>query len=151
MMITYDDEGSASYIYFTSTESDVAASTVASQRIDIELDEKLQITAVKLFESDELRFQGKLNYVLQHPHTTYDPATKSITIDFAGMPPTKIVPWEAIVDLDGSGQILGIELLFADEDHTDSDGRETLCAKGKLDHIEKYLIPLDSLENETKR
>jgi uncharacterized protein YuzE len=140
MRITYDDEAYASYIYFTSIGSGEAATTVACQRVSIELDEKLQITAVKLFESDELRFQGKLNYILQHPHTTYDPATQSITIYFARIPPTKIVPWEANVDLDGSGQILGIELLFAHDDHTDSDGQETLCAKGKLDHLAKYMI-----------
>ena len=139
MRITYDDVASASYIYFTSIRLGGVANTVAFQRIDIELDEKNQITAVKLFESDELRFQGKLDYVLKHPLTVYDPATGSIKIDFAGTPPAKIVPWEANIDLDCSDQVIGIELLFADHDHTNSAGQEILCAKGKLDHLTKFM------------
>lgn len=139
MRITYDDVASASYIYFTSIRPGGVASTVACQRIDIELDERHQITALKLFESDELRFQGKLDYVLKHPFTAYDLATGSLKIDFAGTPPTKIVPWEANIDLDDKDQVLGVELLFDNRDRTDSSGQETICAKGKLDHLAKFI------------
>src|SRR5262249_45082697 len=144
MKITYDSEAEASYIYFTSIEPGGAAQTFIALRLDVGLDKGEKITTMQLFEADDCHFQGRLQYALHHPQVSFDEETKSILIAFtANSEPTKIISWEANIDLDKEGQILGLEILFALPDYRPDDGRERLYAKGKLDYLSKYIVPFD--------
>jgi len=146
MKITYDDEANASYIYFTPIEASGVAETVPFVEMNVELDENNQIATLRLFDTEDCKFQNRLRYVLQHPHVSYDEAERSIIISFASVPePKKIISWEGNVDLDGEGQILGLEILFAHPDYRPEDGRERLDAEGKLRHLSKYIVPFDQL------
>ena len=144
MKITYDDGANASYVYFTHIGPGGVAETVPFQEMDVDLDEAEQIVALRLAESEECVFQERLEHALQHPNVNYDESGRSLVITFGDDPkPTKSISWEATIDLDAGGQILGLEILFADPDYKPDDGRERLCAAGKLKHIAKYIAPFD--------
>jgi uncharacterized protein YuzE len=146
MRITFDGEAEASYIYFTTIEPGGAVQSIVDLRLDVGLDKDEMITTMQLFESKDCRFEGRLQFALQNRQVSYDPETKSVMIDFTtGPEPTKIISWEANIDLDREGKILGVEILFAEPDYRPDDGRERLYAKGKLDHLSKYIVPFDAL------
>jgi uncharacterized protein YuzE len=139
MRITYDSEAHASYIYFTPIGPGGVDETVAYQRMDVDLDDNDQMAALKLFESEGCRFQNRLEYALQHPEVKFDTARNYLAISFAETGREgKTVSWEANIDLDKSGQILGIEILFAHLGDGPDDHQEGLYADEKLDHMSKY-------------
>jgi len=142
MKITYDSEAEASYIYFTPIESGGAVETFVDLRLDVGLDKDEKIATMRLFEAEDCHFQDRLKYVLHHPQAIFDEKTKSILIAFATKSePAKIISWEANIDLDREGQILGLEILFADPEYKPDNGRERLYAEGKLDHLSKHIVP----------
>lgn len=146
MKITYDDEANASYVYFTHIGPGGVAETVPFLEMDVDLDEAAQIVALRLAESEECVFQKRLKYALQHSNVYYDESRRSLVITFGENPePTKSTAWEATIDLDAGGQILGLEILFADPDYGPDDGRERLYAVGKLKRMAKYIVPFEEL------
>ncbi|MBO0727468.1 MAG: DUF2283 domain-containing protein, partial [Blastocatellia bacterium] len=133
MKITFDSDAEASYIYFTSIEPGGVFETFVDLRLDVEFDKDEMIAAMRLLGGEGCRLQGRLKYALRCPQTTFDEKTNSILIAFTiKSTPTKIVSWEANVDVDKEGQILGLEILFAGPDYEPDDGRERLYAKGRL-------------------
>jgi uncharacterized protein YuzE len=145
MIMTYDNEANASYLYFTPIGPAGADNTITYQRIDVGLDKNDQIINVKLYESEECQFQNRLKYALQYPEAKYEAGNRLI-ISFADTGEEKrSITWEANIDLDKSGQIVGIEVLYADLGYDPDDGQERLHAEGKLYHMSKYIVPFDSL------
>ena len=144
MRITYDDEASAGYIYFTEIGAGSVAKTIPSQPMDADLDEANQIIVLKLAESEDCLFPGRLDYTRQHPNVTYDEVDRRLIISFADDPKSKkSISWDANIDLDEGGQILGLEILFADPEYIPDDEQERLFAEGKLKYIAKYIVPFD--------
>jgi len=142
MKITFDSEAEASYIYFTSIEPGGVVETFVDLRLDVGFDKDDKIATMQLLETKDCQFQGRLKYVLHHPEAIFDEETKSILVAFTTKSaPTKIISWEANIDVDKEGQILGLEILFAMPDYEPDDERERLYAKGKLDHLSKYIVP----------
>jgi len=145
MMITYDKEISAGYIYFTSIGPGEAIETIFSQRLDVDFDRDEQIIAMRLFESGECEFANRLDYALQHEAVIYDETNHTLEIFFASyIDAEKTVSWDANIDLDKTGQILGLEILFADAKYSPDDELERVDADGKLKYINTYLIEFDS-------
>ena len=122
------------------------AKTFVDLRLDVGIDKDEKIATMRLFETEDCHFRDRLKYVLHRPQVTFDEKTKSILIAFTTKSaPTKIISWEANVDLDKDGQILGLEILFAQPEYKPDDGHERLYAEGKLDHLSKYIVPFDTL------
>lgn len=118
MKIIYDAEVNLSYIYFTPIEVGGVADTIPSVEMNVELDENNQVAILRLFESDECKFKGRLKYVLQHPHVSYDETKQIIILSFAPASEVKkTISWEGNIDLDDDGQILGLEILFGHPDY----------------------------------
>ena len=142
MKITYDKEALASYVYFTTIGAGEAKFTFTYQRMDVGLDEKDQIAFLRIFESEEHKFQNRLKYALQHPNVAYDESNGTLVIAFTDDQGVgKIISWDANIDIDSDGQILGVEILFADAESGFDDGQERLYAEGKLEHISNYIVP----------
>jgi uncharacterized protein YuzE len=115
MKIIHDDEANASYLSFTPVEVGGVAETIPAVEMNVELDENNQVATLRLFESDECKFKNRLKYVLQHPHVSYDEAQRNVVLSLAPASEVrKTVFWEGNIDLDDDGQILGLEILFAD-------------------------------------
>jgi uncharacterized protein YuzE len=146
MTMTHDNEANASYIYFTSIGPGGVDETITYQRMAVGFDNNDKIIALKLFESEEYQFHNRLKYALQYPEVKYDETTNQLIIAFAESDQEKrSITWDANIDLDKSGQILGIEILYADNGYDPNDGRERLHAEGKLDHMAKYIVPFDEI------
>ena len=146
MEITYDDVANASYIYFTSLTIGGVAETVAYQELKVDLDGDSQIVAMRLSESNEFAFRDRLGYALMHSQVSYDSARHRLDIVFTQEPIIKhSINWDANIDLDINGQIVGVEILFADPEFTLNDGIERLYVAGKLAHVSKYVVPFDQL------
>ena len=140
MKIMYDDEGHTSYIYLTSIDAGEAKDTLSGE-IAVDLDEEHQIIAVRLFESEDYKFQDRLKYVRENPHTSYDETSKSITISFVEKPePKNTIPWSAYIDLDEAGQVIGLEMLFASPGWRPHDGRKRVYAAGALKYVSKFRV-----------
>lgn len=106
------------------------------------LDKKSQIVAMRLLESADCRFGERLKYALQHAQITYDPVSQALKIEFVpNCSADRTIFWEANIDLDSAGQVLGFEVLFGYL----SDGQETLYAEGKLEYLSQYLVGFDKL------
>ena len=151
MKITYDDEGYTSDIYFTPHWVRGLIETIACE-IAVDFDEDQQIIAVRLFEPEEWKFEARLKYVRENPHTKYDEASHSIIVSFVQNPePNKSIPWSADVDLDEAGQIVGFEMIFANpslrpKSSREIDGRERVYATGALKFISKFRVSYDDLD-----
>jgi uncharacterized protein YuzE len=151
MKITYDDEGYTSYVYLTPHWVGSLKDTMASE-IAVEFDEDGQIIVVRLFEPEERKFEDRLKYVRENPHTKYDEASHSVIVSFVPEPePKKIIPWQADVDLDEAGQIVAFEMIFANpslrpKSAREIDGRERLYATGALKYISKFRVSYDDLD-----
>lgn len=146
MRITYDNEAQASYVYFTSIEPAGSVETF-SVGLDIGLDEGKQIAILRLFENEECHFGGRLNHIRRHPQAAFDETSQSILITFApNEEVARVVSWDANIDLDKEGQILGIEILFAYDDGKSNDGLELISADDKLEHLSKFIVAVDALE-----
>lgn len=136
MKISYDVEANAGYIYFTSIGAGEAVETVTYINMSVELDNDNQIIKLTLSEPDECKFENKLEYALLHPNIYFDELKKHLQIVFAeDTQPVKSIDWEANIDLNNKGQILGVEILFA----------EPMNDYGKLKHLEKYIAPFNNL------
>lgn len=149
MRITYDQEASAMYIYLTSIEPGGVSETITEQKLNVDFDASDQIIAMRLFETDEFQFRNRLRYALQHSQVTYYEDTDNLCVAFVLSAESKrTVSWDANVDLDRSGQILGIEILFCPGGLlptnfaylTDpSSNTEKLRVAEGLKHISKYM------------
>ena len=142
MKITYDDEANASYIYVTPIDVGGVAKTITYLALDVILDVENQIISMKLFESRECQFQNRLKFALVHSAISFIDGYLQISFAETSQP-TKVVRWDANIDLDRKGQILGIEILFADADYHPKDGIERLYANDKLIYLQKYTVPFD--------
>ena len=146
MEITYDHVANASYIYFTPLTIGGVAKTFTYQELTVDLDEDSQIVAMRLSESNECAFRDRLGYALMHSEVSYDSAGQRLDIVFTQEPVIKHnINWDANIDLDINGQIVGVEILFADPGFTPNDGIERLYVAGKLAHVSKYIVPFDNL------
>jgi uncharacterized protein YuzE len=145
MRITYDNEAQASYVYFTPIDPAGSVETF-SVRLDIGLDKSKQIATLRLFESEDCHYSGRLNYMRRHPQAAFDETSQSMVITFAPNEEiARVVPWDANIDLDKEGQILGIEILFACDDGKSDDGMELISADDKLEHLSKFIVGVDAL------
>jgi uncharacterized protein YuzE len=138
MKITYSWESNAGYIYFTSIAPGGVVETIVYQPLEVDLDNNEQIVVMRLIESEEFVFSKRLKYALQHDEVTYEPDNHMLRIAFA---PDSIakrsISWDAHIDLDRDGQILGLEILFG---YAPLDSTDTLQAGGRLQYISKYLV-----------
>ena len=82
MKITFDSEAEASYIYFTSIEPGGAVETFVDVRLDVGFDKNEKIATMRLLETKDCQFQGRLKYALHHPEVIFDENTKNILIAF---------------------------------------------------------------------
>jgi uncharacterized protein YuzE len=139
MKITYDSEANASYFYFTVIAPGAAVDTRPFQPLEVDLDKRSQIVAMRLLESANCRFGERLKYALQHPQITYDPIIQAMKIEFVPyIGADRTIFWDANIDLDRTGQMLGFEVLFGYA----SDGQEALDADGKLEYLSPYIVEL---------
>lgn len=144
--MTHDREANASYLYFTTIGPGGVDRTATYQRMDVDLDNGDQIVAFKVFASEECRFHDTLKYALENSEVRLEEAGNCLVVSFAETGTVqRTISWDANIDFDESGQILGIEILYADLDSVLDDDRGRLYADGKLDHIVKYLAPFDDL------
>src|SRR5262245_48810021 len=74
LQINYDNEAHASYIYFTGIGPGGIAETVPFQRMDVDLDENDQVAVIRVFESENCKFQHRLKYALRYPEVSYHQA-----------------------------------------------------------------------------
>lgn len=136
MEITYDVGANASYIYFTSIGAGEVVETFTYINMSVELDNNNQIIKLTFSEPDECKFENRIEYALLHPNVYFDEVERQFHIVFAeGVQPVKSIEWEANIDLNHKGQILGVEILFD----------EPMNAYGKLRHLEKYIVPFNNL------
>ena len=146
MRVTYDNIAKASMICFTTISPGGVDETLTYRRMDADFDYDGQIVAFRVFASEKDTFHDRLEYAVRHPEVKLDESGTCLTISFVETAKVQqTITWDANIDLDKSGQILGIEILFADPDSGFDDDREWLYADGKLDHIAKYLVPFDHL------
>jgi uncharacterized protein YuzE len=146
MKITYDKQANASYIYFTVIGVGGISETLAYCDLAVDLDANDQILAIRLFESEEFKFQNRTKYLIQHAEVKYRETERDIQIRFARHAEVeRTVSWDGNVDLDRNNQIVGLEILFAPSDYAPNDGQERLSAEGKLKHLSKYLVAFDGL------
>jgi uncharacterized protein YuzE len=144
MKITFDDQGDASYIYFTRIGVGGVARTVVDQEVTVALDNSDQIVSLRLMESEDCAFEKRLKYLSLHPEVTYLVAEGELQINFANdVTSTRTIRWDGNLDLDREGQVLGLEMLFTPPGYASNDGHEHLCAQGKLAHMSKYFVPFD--------
>src|SRR5947209_268948 len=129
MKITYDSEANASYFYFTAIAPGAAVDTRPFQPLEVVVDKRSQIVAMRQLESADCRFGERLKYALQPAQVTYDPVSQALKIEFVpNSSADRTIVWEANIDLDRAGQVLGFEVLFGYL----SDGQETLYVEANL-------------------
>jgi uncharacterized protein YuzE len=151
MKVTYDDDGHTTDIYLTTRWVGGLKETIACD-IALDLDEDRQIVAVRLFEPEEWKFEDRLKYVRDNPHSRYDEANHSVIVSFVQNPePKKSIRWQADVDLDEAGQIVGFEMMFASAksrpiNGKEIDGRERVYAEGSLKYLSQFRVPYDALD-----
>src|SRR6267143_801046 len=118
MKITYDSEANASYFYFTAIAPGAAVDTRPFQPLEVVVDKRSQIVAMRQLKS-----------ALQPAQVTYDPVSQALKIEFVpNSSADRTIVWEANIDLDRAGQVLGFEVLFGYL----SDGQETLYVEANL-------------------
>jgi len=144
MKITYDDQGGACYIYFTVIGAGGVSKMFTYHPIAVDLDKDDQIVRIRLGESDECKFLNRTRYLVQHPEVEYREDAGTLHLNFSEAPLVeRTVTWDGNIDLDADGQILGLEILFTAPDDNPDDGIERLSAEGKLEHLQKYIVPFD--------
>src|SRR5690349_18874099 len=113
MKITYDGQAEAIYIYFAGSFTGAVKKTETYQRIEIALDPADQIVGLRLYGSESLALEGRLKYALLHPEVSFEKEGQFLQLGF--VPSWEIkrtIPWDANVDIDKHGQIMGMEILF---------------------------------------
>lgn len=116
MRISYDAQARAFYFYFTDIRPGGVSETLPGILTEVELTDANRIAAFRLRDIDdfgETYFWGdKLHFVLREMLASYDQGYIKVSLT-----PSKVVKTltsESNVDVDDEGQILGIEMLFAD-------------------------------------
>lgn len=132
MKVTYDDAAEAMYVYFTEISPGGVAQTEAFQKSAVDLDAAGDIIALQVYGSENLRLANRLYYALQHVEVLYDENNESLRVSFSqsGIV-SRTVDWDANIDLDQDGQILGLEILFGGE----------LTANNRLRYVSPYTHP----------
>lgn len=139
MKITYDSIADALYIYIAPISLQRVAQTQTYQRLIVELDAAEQIVAVLLCGSSEFHLGQRLKYAPERSPFTYDSERDSLLIRFRqAIDGCRTVDWDANVDTDKEGQILGIEILFGGD----------LLGTDRLSFVRKYFIPFHVLSLE---
>ena len=116
MKVTYDPEADAVYIYLAAEAEYLVARTETYQKSKVELDSADQVVALCLLESGDLSLARGLRFVSQEPSMAFDQSAGWLRIAFAPQATVKrVVDWDANVDLDSDGQVVGIEVLFGGE------------------------------------
>jgi len=144
MKVTYEDEGYTCCVYLRPIGR--GAGDVMNADIVVDFDDQQQIIALRLFESEDYKFERRLKYIRENPHTDYDENTRTITVSFVErLEPKKSIPWHADIDLDETGQIVGLEMLFASPDGRPDDDQERVYAAGALNHLSKFRVNYNEL------
>lgn len=90
--------------------------TLSDIVIEVDLTETNRMVGFRLLDVDRFGdkyFWGdKLSYVLREPLAQYDDGCIKVRLMASNVERT--LRWESNVDMDGKGQILGIEVLFAE-------------------------------------
>lgn len=129
MKVTYDQTADALYIYFTEIGVGGVEETKTFERLTLDLDARGQIISMGLYASEALRMGNGLSYALRHPEASFGGETLRLTFDSSEVT-SSTIEWEANVDLDDGGQILGVEILF---------GRD-FAASRRLSHLQPRLL-----------
>lgn len=115
MWITFDAQANAMYLSFTWIPPGEAVFTIPDFRTLLYFDEDDQWTRLDLLPGDELDMSNCLAHIGAQDGVRYEEATNTLTIQFQEDRSYRgVVQWNALVDFDQEGQLLGIELLFGD-------------------------------------
>jgi len=115
MWITFDAQANAMYLSFGWIPPGGVMLTIPDFRTLLYFDEDGQWTRLDLLPGEELDLSNCLAHIGAQDGVRYKEVTNTLTIQFQEDRSYRdVIPWEALVDFDQEGQLLGIELLFGD-------------------------------------
>jgi uncharacterized protein YuzE len=111
-----DAEARALYLYFHAIRPGGIKDTIPGVLCELGLSESNQLSTLTIFDLDEadevFPWTGRLQFVSLEPLAAFD--GRAIHLDFSD-DAVRTIQWDCNVDLDDSGQIVGVEVLFAED------------------------------------
>jgi len=105
------------------------------------LSEGGQVIGIKLWDTPKLNLKNCLKHALSYPKVNYSVKDQMLQVRFIKVREdqvARVVKWDANLDFDSAGQIIGIEILFGGK----------LALNNRLKYIEQYRVGFDELFEE---
>jgi hypothetical protein len=134
MVVTYSPEGRDLYIYFTTVNPGVAERSLPEVPMRMLFDAEHQWIGFEIIEpmpdGSVIDLVPALTHVRKNAPeitTEHDERRNVLSFRWALEEPASVLPWDAILDFDGAGHLIGIEFLFG-------GALEIENRLGRLDH-----------------
>ena len=124
MVVTYSPAGKDVYIYLTDEDPGEAARSVSEVPVRMFFDQNHQWVGFEIIEllpgGETLDMSSALERAEREApeaHVARDPARHVVSLRWAdneagSAEPARVLPWDAIIDFDPAGQLVGVEFLF---------------------------------------